>query len=128
MLFDHVDVRVRSVAQTRRLFDALLPAMGYTQINADEESAGYHRPDETGASDFVWFVEERGHVPNGTRLAFAAPTRAEVDHLAQIARANGARRFEPAQLCSEYGPHYYASFFEDDEGNRYEICCRRPAV
>lgn len=125
MLLDHADIRVRSLAAGRPFFDALLPAMGHTKINADEESAGYHLPDETGAEQFVWIVEDPQHRPNGTRVAFAAATPAEVDRLSAIAQRAGAKAFEPPALIEEYGASYYASFFEDAEGNKFEICCRR---
>ncbi len=96
MLYDHIDFRVANVALVRPLYDALLVAMGYRDV----------------------------HAPNGSRVAFAATSRARVDRLAAIAREHGAREFEPPQLVAEYGPSYYAAFFEDAEGNALEICCR----
>ncbi len=125
MLFDHVDLRVSNLARCRKLYDALLPAMGYSKINADDESVGYHRPAETGAEPFIWLVEERDHTPNETRLAFHAASRSEVDRLASIAQEQGATAFEPPQVLEEYGPYYYAAFFGDAEGNKLEICCRK---
>lgn len=127
MLFDHVDMRVQDLQAVRPLYDALLPAMGYSEINADEESAGYHIPgDSTGTQPFIWFVQSADHWPGATRIAFAASSRAEVDRLSAIARSAGAMAFEEPQLITEYGPYYYAAFFEDAEGNRLEIACRRP--
>jgi catechol 2,3-dioxygenase-like lactoylglutathione lyase family enzyme len=125
MLIDHVDMRVRDLSKARALYDALLPAMGHTEINADEESAGYHRPGETGGEPFIWLVQDGSHQPGLSRIAFAAQNRAEVDRLAGIAQAAGARAFEAPQLVTEYGPYYYATFFEDAEGNKLEICCRK---
>lgn len=126
MLFDHVDMRVQDLKSVRPLYDALLPAMGYTKINSDDESAGYHRPDETGAEPFIWIVQHSDHWPGATRIAFAASSRAEVDRLSALAKSAGAMAFEPPLLMDEYGPNYYAAFFEDAEGNRLEIACRRP--
>lgn len=125
MLLDHIDLRVRNLAQARPLYDALLWALGYTKQNADEESVGYHLPHETGAEPFIWLVEDSSHVVNGTRIAFAAPSRAQVDRVAGAAQSAGARAFEAPQLVTEYGSNYYAAFFEDTEGNKIEICCRR---
>jgi catechol 2,3-dioxygenase-like lactoylglutathione lyase family enzyme len=125
MLFDHVDLRVRSLAATRRLYDALLPAMGYTRLNEGSESVGYHRSDEAPVDDFIWVVEDADHRPNGTRIAFAAAQRDEVNRLAAIAQSAGAREFEQPALIEEYGDNYYAAFFEDPEGNKLEICCRK---
>jgi catechol 2,3-dioxygenase-like lactoylglutathione lyase family enzyme len=126
MLLDHVDLRVSSLARVRPLYDALFAALRYTKVNADETSAGYHRSAETEDVDpFVWVVEEASHKPNGTRVAFAASSRAEVDRLAAVAKAAGARAFEAPHVCTEYTPTYYAAFFEDPDGNKLEICHRK---
>ena len=125
MRFDHVDLRVRNLAAARPLYDALLPAMGCSKINADEESAGYHLPAETGSEPFLWLVEDPSHRPNDSRVAFAAPTRGEVDRWSDTAQAAGARAFDPPALQRDYGPNYYACFFEDADGNKIEICCRK---
>jgi hypothetical protein len=125
-LFDHVDLRTGNLALVRPLYDALMLAMGYADLHVDEDSIGYHKENESGEDGFVWLVEEREHRSNGTRIAFGGRDRADVDRLSSIAKDAGARAFEPARLITEYGPHYYASFFEDAEGNKLEICCRRP--
>lgn len=126
MLLDHVDLRTGNLSRVRPLYDALMLAMGYADLHVDEESIGYHRENETGDDAFLWLVEESDHRPNGTRVAFGAASRSEVDRLSQIASDAGARAFEPPHLCTDYGPNYYAAFFEDAEGNKLEICCRRP--
>ncbi len=125
MLFDHIDMRVRCLGDVRPLYDALLPAMGYAKMNADEESVGYHHPNETGGEPFLWLVEDAHHRPGGTRVGFHAATRADVDRLAALAKSAGAGAYEAPQLVPEYGPAYYAAFFEDAEGNKLEICCRK---
>ena len=124
-MLDHVDWRVRDFARCRPLYDALLPALGFTKVNADEKSAGYHPADEDPGQPFVWLVQDRTHVPGLARVAFAGETRDDVDRLSAIARANGATAFEAPAHIAEYGDNYYASFFEDAEGNKLEICCRR---
>lgn len=126
MLFDHIDLRVRNLAAARPFYDAILPALGCSRLNADEESVGYHPPGQTGAEPFVWVVEDSNHRPNETRIAFAARNRSDVDRLAAIAQKAGAREFEAPSLQPEYGSDYYAAFFEDADGNKIEICCRRP--
>jgi hypothetical protein len=125
ILYDHVDLRVGDLAKVRPLYDALFRAMAFTDLHVEPDSVGYHRENETGDDPFLWVVAERDHRPNGTRVAFAASSRAEVDRLAEIAKHSGARAFEPAHLCIDYGPNYYATFFEDAEGNKLEICCRK---
>jgi catechol 2,3-dioxygenase-like lactoylglutathione lyase family enzyme len=124
MLFDHVDLRVGDFDRVRRLYDALLPAMGYREIAQDEEAICYYFPGRDRAKPFFAINVDPGHRPNGSRVALRAASRGEVDRLAEIVRAAGATAFEPAHLCEEYSPLYYATFFEDAEGNKLEICYR----
>jgi catechol 2,3-dioxygenase-like lactoylglutathione lyase family enzyme len=123
-MFDHVDLRVSEFSRVRTLYDALLPAMGFTRIVEDADSICYYRPDSDRSAPFLGLVRDPRHRPNGTRIALRAAGRAEVDRLAETARAAGATAFEPPHVCEEYTPFYYATFFDDAEGNKLEICYR----
>ena len=124
MLYDHVDLRVRDLKKAAAFYNALLPAMGFSQVSEDPESVCYYRPGEERSAAFLGLVADPGHRPNETRIAFRASDRAEVDRLAEAARSAGARAFEPPHICEEYTPLYYAAFFEDGDGNKLEICYR----
>ena len=124
MLFDHVDLRVSDLAKVRPLYDALLPAMGYSQLGEDAESICYYRPGDDRQAPFFGLDRDPAHRPNGSRIALRADSRAEVDRLAAIARGAGATAFEGPELCEEYTPFYYAAFFEDADGNKLELCFR----
>jgi catechol 2,3-dioxygenase-like lactoylglutathione lyase family enzyme len=124
MLFDHVDLRVSDFAKVRPLYDALLPAMGYSHLTETADWINYEKRGDGGASPFFGIMLDPGHRPNGSRIALRAASRAEVDRLAAIAQSAGATAFEPAHLCEEYTPYYYATFFEDADGNKLEICYR----
>ena len=84
----------------------------------------YFRLEGRAVREAIAMIADPDHVANKTRLAFGAATRDEVDRLAAIANASGARAYEPPALCDEIAPNYYASFFEDVDGNRLEIVCR----
>jgi predicted lactoylglutathione lyase len=124
MLFDHVDLRVTSFSKVRALYDALLPAMGYVRIVEDADSICYYDQERDRSAPFFGLDLEPTHQPNGTRLALRASSRSEVDALGEIARLAGAAAFEPPHLCKEYTPFYYATFFEDADGNKLEVCFR----
>jgi predicted lactoylglutathione lyase len=62
------------------------------------------------------------------RLAFGVSTRAQVDVAARAAHDAGARAMEGPSLNPEYGDDYYAAFFEDADGNKYEIAAEPEAV
>ena len=124
VLFDHVDLRVSDFAKVRRLYDSLLPAMGFRRVVEDPDSLCYYRPDGSRSAPFFGLVIDPNHRPSETRIALRAPSRAEVDRLAELAFAAGAAAFEPPHVCEEYTPFYYATFFEDADGNKLEICYR----
>jgi catechol 2,3-dioxygenase-like lactoylglutathione lyase family enzyme len=117
---------VSDLTKVRALYDALLPAMGYSHVAEDAESICYYRPGGDRSAPFFGLDLEPGHRPNGSRIALRAAGRADVDRLAAIARAAGATAFEAPEVCEEYTPVYYAAFFEDADGNKFEICYREP--
>lgn len=120
MRFDHIDLRVRDVRKARKFYDALLPALGATKRHASESAAEWfhakrHEP-------FFGIHNHRGHVANKSRIAFAADARKDVDRIAAVMRRAGAKEIEgPAAM---YTQPYYVVFFEDSDGNKFEVCCR----
>ena len=124
MLIDHIDLRVRDLASARRLYDALLSAMGFSRFDVQGDDINYHDPEQEWSHPFFGLAADPEHTPNGSRIAFRASSRDEVDRLAEVARAAGAREFEGPEPY--YGsPRYYAAFFEDPDGNKLEICYRK---
>ena len=124
MLYDHVDLRVSDKQKTRNLYDTLLPALGCTDLQEDANSICYYAPGFARDRAFFGIIEEPGHRPNGSRLAFRASSIEEVDRLAALAKQAGALAYEAPHICEEYTPFYYAAFFEDADGNKLEICFR----
>jgi hypothetical protein len=104
VLYDHIDLRVSNLGEIRPLYDALLPAMGFSDIVADPDSVCYYRPGGDRSNPFLGLVLDPLHRPNGTRVALRAPDRLEVDRLAEIARFAGAAAFEPPHDCDETRP------------------------
>ena len=121
--FDHVDLRVRSLAEARPFYEVLLPALGFTHDVKIEGWLQYEAAGTDGATEFVGITESPQHVANECRIAFWADSMREVDRLAAIAVKAGARNVEGPAYEDE-DALYYAVFFEDPSGNRLEICYR----
>ena len=119
--FDHVDLRVRSLAEARSFYETLLPALGFTRDVGIEGWLQYEAEGPDGATEFVGVTESPQHVANECRIAFRAESIRDVERLAAIVVQAGARHVE-GPLYEEAS--YYAVFFEDPSGNRLEICCR----
>ena len=124
--FDHIDLRVASLAAVRPLYDALLPALGLTEIVDSSDAREYYEPARPGeARRFFGLTAEHGHHGNATRICFAAVSPSDVDRLGEIVRAAGARAMEGPEIPYS-SEKYYAVFFEDASGNKLEIAYRRP--
>ncbi|HZN44031.1 MAG TPA: VOC family protein [Nitrospiraceae bacterium] len=119
--FDHIDLRVRSLAVVRPFYEVLLPALGFTRDASIPGWFTFEAADSDGATEFFGITESPTHIANECRVAFWVDSQSEVDRLAAIAIQAGARNVEgPAYEEA----HYYAVFFEDPSGNRLEVCYR----
>ena len=122
--FDHIDLRVKDMEQAKKFYVPLLAALGFTVDQSSKTWVTYEAPRTEGKPmEFFGFTHDPNHKPNGTRIAFWAENRDEVNHVAEAARKAGAQNIEGPELCGEYDPNYYAVFFEDPEGNKLEVCC-----
>ena len=128
-IFDHIDLRVSSLAQARRFYDVFLPALGFANVWPCGAAVCYSFGEgDTKNSPFVELNELPGHRGNANRIAFWADTEEEVNRLDGIIREAGARAVEGPEYCAEYTAGYYAVFFEDADGNPWEVCCRTARV
>ena len=135
--FDHIDLRVKDMAAARKFYGKFLPQLGFVH-ERDEPSPNKERLGEDfhtfysaggdKPSEFFCFQEDKNHQPNGTRIAFWADTREEVDALAKLVHEAGGKALEGPEICVDYSPGYYAFFFEDPDGNKLEICCRESPI
>ena len=116
----HVDVHVSDISKTKRLFDALAPVLHYVPRSEYDEFISYRHADRSRPA--VGFLLDPDEVGGTMRIAFAVATQTAVDAAAETARSNGAVGLEGPGFHPEYGDDYYAVFFEDADGNKYEVC------
>ncbi|MFL6514747.1 MAG: VOC family protein [Chthoniobacterales bacterium] len=125
---DHIDLRVRDIRRAREFYSKLLPALGFICDRSDQEWSTFYAAGGDRPQAFFGLTSDPEHHPNGTRIAFWAESRADVDQIAELLRQIGGRNLEGPELCREYSPGYYAVFFEDPDGNKLEVCCREQPV
>ena len=136
-VIDHIEITVRDMATALPFYDRLLPLLGYDLANRSETVIEQHEkrvvsyehprlgfaitsPLKTFAGDTV----NRRKPGALHHLAFRASSRADVDRLYGELKSIGATIVDPPREYPEYTPAgYYALYFKDLEGIKYEIVC-----
>jgi len=141
-IVDHIQITVRDMSVAVPFYDKLLPLLGFSPesktsavIDAHEfHVVEYSHPRMAFAitSPRTGFRNETIHrrKPGALHhLAFRAGSRAEVDGLYAELKVIGAVIVTPPREYPEYTPPgYYALFFKDLEGIKYEIVTHSKAI
>ena len=136
-LIDHIEITVRDMATAVPFYDRLLPLLGFNLAKRTEAVIARHEKRVVSyehprlgfaiTSPLNVFAGEplNRRKPGSLHLlAFRAGSRAEVDRLHVELQAIGATIVHPPREYPEYTPAgYYALFFKDLEGIKYEIVC-----
>lgn len=135
---DHIQITVKDMQLAEPFYDKLLPILGYElkdKVSAlieehDLYVVEYLHPDmDFGiCSPRTPFKDDPVHrrKPGSLHhLAFRARSRAEVDRLYAEIQAIGAAIVHAPRIFPGHGPNYYALFFKDPDGIKYEIVCTR---
>jgi catechol 2,3-dioxygenase-like lactoylglutathione lyase family enzyme len=121
--FGHIDLRVSDLEEASGFYDALLPALGFTETYHGDSWKVWATTDPLPSSAYFAITEEAGHVPNANRIAFWLESAEEVDRVGEVARTAGAVKMSGPKPM-RYGPGYYAAYFADPCGNRFEVYVR----
>ena len=136
-IIDHIEITVRDMGIAVPFYDELMPLLGFdvrrrviaTMPDHDNHVLQYEhaRLGFAVTSHRKVFADQAIHrrKPGSLHhLAFKAASRAEVDQLHVELRRIGATIVSPPREYPEYTPPgYYALFFKDPEGIKYEIVC-----
>jgi catechol 2,3-dioxygenase-like lactoylglutathione lyase family enzyme len=128
-MLDHVGFAVADAERSRRFYEQALAPLGITLImtvTPDKTEAGgtVHGFGSNG-KPYFW-VGDNEAVGEGTHVAFAAESRAEVDAFYEAALAAGGRDNGPPGIRAHYHPNYYAAFVFDPDGINIEAVCHHP--
>ena len=134
-VIDHIEITVRDIDVAAAFYDRFLPLLGYDLAHRSEaflerhekRVVSYEHPRLGFAitSPLGAFAHEtmNRRKPGALHhLAFRVESRAEVDRLHRELVAIGATIEIPPREFPEFTPAgYYAVFFKDPEGIKYEI-------
>lgn len=136
-VIDHIQITVKDMSVAEPFYDELLPLLGFdiqmksaaVILKNDLHVVEYTHPRLSFAitSPRTAFAGDSVHRrrPGALHhLAFKAESRAEVDKLYSELQEIGATIVSAPREYPEYSPPgYYALFFKDPDGIKYEIVC-----
>ena len=117
-LIDHVHLRVKDLAASKRFYRAVLECLG--RGGAIREAPEYFNADE------LW-IDAADTYTSKVHLAFQAADRAMVQAFHRAALAAGGRD-NGAPGERDYHPGYYGAFVLDPDGNNVEAVFHGPAT
>ncbi len=141
-IVDHIQITVRDMSVAVPFYDKLLPLLGFSpqsKTSAVIDAHEFHVVEYSHPRMAFAITSPRRAFQNETihrrkpgalhHLAFRAGSRAEVDRLHAELKAIGAAIVAPPREYPEYTPPgYYALFFKDLEGIKYEIVTHSKAI
>jgi catechol 2,3-dioxygenase-like lactoylglutathione lyase family enzyme len=112
-MFDHVTIRVTDRAASERFYDIVLTALGIDETFRTERFSEWQDFSLTSADEAI---------PTTRRLhvAFAAPSRGQVDGFWRAGTEAGYTDDGPPGARPEYRSDYYGAFLLDPDGNSAE--------
>ena len=138
-IIDHIQITVKDMGVAVPFYDKLLPVLGFDiqkRVSALIEEHEFHVVEYTHPRLTFAITSPRSAFAGDTinrrkpgalhHLAFKAESRAEVDRLHRELNGIGAKIVSPPREYPEYTPPgYYALYFKDLEGIKYEIVCTK---
>lgn len=134
-IIDHIEITVRDMSTAVPFYDKLLPILGFdvrrrvdvVMEEHDKHVVVYEDPRlgftiTSPRRAFMGDPVNRRRPGSLHHLAFRAPSRDDVDRLHSQLKDIGATIVSPPREYPEYTPPgYYALFFKDPDGIKYEI-------
>jgi catechol 2,3-dioxygenase-like lactoylglutathione lyase family enzyme len=128
-MLDHVGFAVADAERSRRFYEAALAPLGIALIMSvtpdQTESGGTAHGFGSDGKPYFWFGDNE-RVGEGTHVAFAVDSRADVDAFYRAALAAGGKDNGAPGLRPHYHPDYYGAFVLDPDGMNIEAVCHRP--
>ncbi|MCB9222580.1 MAG: VOC family protein [Crocinitomicaceae bacterium] len=133
-IIDHIQITVKDLKAAEPFYDKLMPLLGFDLSKKSKGTVAAHEFDVIEYchpllifainSPREVFKDETVHrrKPGSLHhLAFKASSCEEIDALYPEVVETGAQIVNPPQYYPQHGEKYYALFFKDPDGIKYEI-------
>lgn len=133
-IIDHIQITVKNLDQAEKFYDSLMPILGFDLEKKSKGTVSAHEFDvieyvhpklifaiNSPRSAFKNDDVHRRKPGSLHHLAFQAESQKMVDLLYNKIKHTGAEIINPPMIYPQHGKNYYALFFKDLDGIKYEI-------
>lgn len=126
-MIDHIGFPVSDYVTSKLFYERTLAPLGYEMIvEIDKNEMGAPAAGFGIGDNPDFWIGGEGGVGNPLHVAITARDRAAVDAFYREGIAAGGKDNGAPGLRPQYGPHYYAAFVLDPDGNNIEAVCYQP--
>jgi len=122
--FSHVDLHVPSLEKALPFYQKLLSALGFGRSFDTPAWKVFAAEGELPSAAYFAITESPVAPPNDTTVGFWVEDQAEVERIARLIGEGGGKINDGPRIFP-ISPTYYAVFFEDPWGNKFECTHRR---
>ncbi|WP_079420340.1 VOC family protein [Thiomonas intermedia] len=132
-MFTYLMLGTNDLVRAAAFYDPVLATLGHARcVTEDDDPSheiGWGRyADEGRVERALWLCKPFDGQPattgNGSMVALAAMSRAQVDAFHAAALAHGGCSEGAPALRPHYGPDFYAAYVRDPDGNKLAAVCR----
>jgi len=133
-IIDHIQITVKNLNEAESFYDKLMPLLGFDLNKKSKGTVVEHEfsvieyshpllifainsPREVFKNDTI----HRRKPGSLHHLAFKASSRKEIDDIFPKIKEAGADIVNPPKFYPQHGENYYALFFKDCDGIKFEI-------
>ena len=125
---DHIYLTVSDIQRAEGFYDPVMQALGFRKgdkpVGGDAHAHYFNPILQLTIRPARSEAPHDRYAPGLHHLCLQLPTRHDVDEMVRALRKLGVSASDP-QVYPEYSPDYYATFFEDPDGLRFELVSRR---
>lgn len=125
-MFSYVCIGTNDLPRAVAFYDAVMAPLGHLRCDLDLMGGNATwGMDDPGPHLWVTtpFDGTAARPGNGTMFSLLSPSRAQVDAVYAAALAHGAVCDGPPGPRPQYGPHFYAAYLRDPDGNKFNTVC-----
>jgi predicted enzyme related to lactoylglutathione lyase len=121
--FSHIDLIVSSFDFVLPFYEKILPALGFTQQFHSAKWKVFAAEGKLPDVAYFAITEDPAHKPNGNLIGFWGKDQEAVNLFARLVMESGGKILDGPRLFP-ISKSYYAVYFEDPCGNKFEFLHR----